>query len=129
MGPARARRTCALVEDGGVEHLGRHGSPCTRLRTSPVPVSDPTETRPVRPNGLEVRGRRHLRGWSPRDLIHAIGEAQRRATGLRETITPHLLRSVEEQNVVVPYATLCLIAAGLDCNPVDLETVPGSDGS
>ncbi len=87
-------------------------------------MSDPAEARPVRPNGLEVRGRRHQLGWSPRDLIRAIGEAQRRATGLPETITPHLLRGVEEQNEVIPYATLCLIAAGLDCNPIDLETVP-----
>jgi len=88
-------------------------------------VNDPALARRVRPNGLEVRGRRHLRGWSPRDLIDAIGEAHLRATGLRETITPHLLRGVEEQNEVIPYASLCLIAAGLECNPIDLEAASG----
>lgn len=78
------------------------------------------DARLVRPDGLAVRGRRHLRGWSPRDLVEAIGDAQQRATGLRETISPSELASVEERRVRVPYATVRLIAAGLDCNPVEL---------
>ena len=51
------------------------------------------DARPVRPNGLEVRARRHAHGWSPGDLIEAIARAHERATGLRNTITPHVLRS------------------------------------
>jgi hypothetical protein len=31
-----------------------------------------------------------------------------------------VLQHVEEANERVPYATLCLIALGLDCNPVEL---------
>lgn len=84
--------------------------------------ADPADddARPVRPDGLSIRGRRHARGWSARDLIDAIGEAQRTATGLAETIAPAVLASVEERNARVPYATVRLIAAGLDCNPVEL---------
>jgi hypothetical protein len=84
-----------------------------------MPVDD-DDARLVRPDGLAIRGRRHARGWSPRELVDAIGEARRAATGLRETVTPALLRSVEERNARVPYSILCLIAAGLDCNPVEL---------
>jgi DNA-binding Xre family transcriptional regulator len=83
-------------------------------------MSDADDVRPVRPNGLEVRGRRHARGWSPRDLIDAIGAASHRATGVPETITPSVLAGVEEQNEAIPFATLRLIAGGLDCNPIDL---------
>jgi hypothetical protein len=81
------------------------------------------DARLVRPDGLAIRGRRHARGWSPRDLVEAIGEAQRAATGLRESVTPAVLRSVEERDARVPYATVRLIAAGLDCNPVELLLV------
>jgi hypothetical protein len=84
------------------------------------------DTRPVRPDGLAIRGRRHARGWSRWDLVDAIGEAQRTATGLRETIAPALLTAVEERDAAIPYATLRLIAAGLDCNPVELlRSEPG----
>jgi hypothetical protein len=53
-------------------------------------------------------------------LIDAIGEASYRASGQRETITPHLLAGIEERNEAVPYDTLCLVAAGLGCDPVDI---------
>jgi len=63
---------------------------------------------------------RHERGWPPRALIAAIGEASLRASGQRETISPNLLAGIEERNERVPYETLCLVAAGFGCDPIDL---------
>lgn len=74
----------------------------------------------VIPDGLSVRRRRHRQAWSPRDLVDAIGLASERASGLRETITPTLLSGIEEKNERIPYATLRLLADGLDCDPVDI---------
>ena len=74
----------------------------------------------VTPAGLVVRRLRHERGWPPRTLIEAIGEASFRASGLRHTITPNLLAGIEERNEPVPYDTLCLVASGLDCDPIDI---------
>jgi hypothetical protein len=81
------------------------------------------DARAVRPDGLVIRGRRHARGWSKRDLVDAIADAHERETGLRETIAPALLTAVEERGQRIPFATLRLIAAGLDCNPVELLAV------
>ena len=81
---------------------------------------DSDDQRRVRPDGYAIRGRRHARGWSPRDLLEAVAEAHCRATGMRRTISPNLLRGMEERNESVPYATLRLVASGLDCNPVEL---------
>ena len=78
------------------------------------------DLRQVRPDGLAIRGLRHQRGWSPRDLAAAITTAECRATGRAATIAPRVLLAVEERNAPIPYATLCLIAAGLDCNPVEV---------
>jgi hypothetical protein len=78
------------------------------------------DARLVRPDGLAIRGLRHERGWSPRDLAAAISEAEHTATGRAARIPPRVLLAVEERNAPVPYATLCLIAAGLDCNPVEI---------
>ena len=78
------------------------------------------DNRRVRPDGLGIRGRRHDPGWSPRDLVNAIGRARTRETGVWETITPNLLRGIEEQSEDIPYDTLCMVAAGLDCNPAEL---------
>jgi len=89
-----------------------------------MPRADADDARIVQPDGLAVRGRRHARGWSPRDLIEAIAAARERATGVRETIRPTVLAAVEERAARVPYATLCLIADGLDCNPVELLALP-----
>jgi hypothetical protein len=85
-----------------------------------MPRTDSDDGRIVRPDGLAVRGRRHARGWSPRDLVEAIAAAHERATGLRETIPPTVLAAVEESGAGIPFATLRLIAGGLDCNPVEL---------
>lgn len=74
----------------------------------------------VTPAGLVVRRLRHERGWPPRDLIAAIEEASFRSSGQRETITPNLLSGIEERNEPVPYETLCLVAAGLGCDPIDI---------
>jgi hypothetical protein len=63
---------------------------------------------------------RHELGWPARDLISAIAEASIRASGLRETITPEQLAGIEERNEPIAYDTLCLVAAGLDCDPVDI---------
>lgn len=81
---------------------------------------DLDDQRRVFPDGTAIRGRRHARGWSPRDLVDAVAEAHWRATGTRQTITPDLLRGMEERNESVPYATLRMVASGLDCNPVEL---------
>lgn len=78
------------------------------------------EQRPVAPDGLAIRRRRHERGWGPGDLIRAIGDASDRATGVRETISPNLLAAIEEHCEIVPYDTLCLVAGGLDCDPIDV---------
>lgn len=78
----------------------------------------------VAPDGLAIRGRRHALGWSPRDLVEAIAVAHERATGLRETIRPAQLAAIEERGGAIPFATLCLIAGGLDCNPVELLAAP-----
>ena len=78
------------------------------------------DDRPVRPRGHAVRRLRLVRGWSPQELCNAVGEAQSAATGIWETITPSVLEGIEERDEVVPYATLCLLASGFDCDPVDL---------
>ncbi len=75
---------------------------------------------PITPDGVGIRRRRRRRGWSRRTFVAEIAEASFRESGLRETISPHLLEGIEETNERVPYGTLCRIAAGLDCNPVEL---------
>lgn len=78
------------------------------------------DARLVRPDGLAIRGLRHARGWSPRDLAAAISAAHEAATGLPARVAPRLLSAIEERNTLVAYETLCTIAAGLDCNPVEI---------
>jgi hypothetical protein len=75
----------------------------------------------VRPDGLSVRRRRHDQKWSMRQMVEAIAEASRVATGLPTTITPNLLMGIEEQNELIPYETLRLVARGLDCDPIDIS--------
>jgi hypothetical protein len=86
--------------------------------------ADDEDGRIVHPDGLAIRGRRHERGWSQRDLVEAIASAHERATGVRNTIRPTLLAAVEERGARIPFATLRLIADGLDCNPVELLALP-----
>ena len=83
------------------------------------PMSEENRQR-VRPNGQRVRHLRHERGWSPRDLVAAIADASERASGIRSSITPNLLSGIEEKCEEIPYATLCLVADGLDCDPIDI---------
>jgi transcriptional regulator with XRE-family HTH domain len=78
------------------------------------------DRRPIRPDGLAIRRLRRDRGWSRRDLLEAIAQAALRETGVRETISPKLLEGIEEGNEAIPYSTLCRIASGLDCEPVEL---------
>lgn len=78
------------------------------------------DARLVRPDGLAIRGLRHARGWSPRDLATAISEANVAATGLPLRVAPRVLTAIEERNALVSYETLRSIAAGLDCNPVEI---------
>jgi hypothetical protein len=89
--------------------------------------ADAEDGRIVQPDGLVIRGRRHERGWSQRDLVEAIAAAHERATGVRETIRPTVLAAVEERGARIPFATLRLIAGGLDCNPVELLAEPEPD--
>jgi transcriptional regulator with XRE-family HTH domain len=81
----------------------------------------------VVPDGGRVRLLRHRRGWSRRELIEAIARASERATGLRDTISLNLLAGIEERDEPVPFAKLRLIAAGLDCEPVELVREPEPD--
>jgi transcriptional regulator with XRE-family HTH domain len=67
---------------------------------------------------------RRDRGWSRRDLLEAIAEAALRETGIRETLSPNLLEGIEEGNEAIPYSTLCRIASGLDCEPIELLLEP-----
>jgi transcriptional regulator with XRE-family HTH domain len=80
--------------------------------------------RPIRPDGLAIRRLRRDRGWSRRDLLEAIAAAALRETGVRKTISQNLLEGIEEGNEAIPYSTLCRIASGLDCEPVELLVEP-----
>ena len=71
-------------------------------------------------DGLAVRRRRHDRGWSPRDLVTAIGEACFTASGLRRTLTPNQIQAIEEREERITYDELLLLADGLACDPSDL---------
>jgi transcriptional regulator with XRE-family HTH domain len=75
---------------------------------------------PVRPDGLTIRRRRRHRGWSRADLVSAIELRSREATGRAESVSRNVLQGIEESNERVSYETLCLVALGLDCNPVEL---------
>lgn len=81
----------------------------------------------VVPDGGLVRGLRHRRGWSRRDLVRAVARASERATGRPETLSLNLLGGIEEMDEPVPYATLRLIASGLDCEPIELAREPEAD--
>jgi len=74
----------------------------------------------VRPDGLTIRRLRRQRGWSRGELAAAIERRSREATGRVESVSRNLLQGIEEANERVPYATLCLVSLGLDCNPVEL---------
>ena len=78
------------------------------------------ETESVRPDGLTVRRMCHARGWSAREMVDAIAVDCERATGIRDTITPNLLKGIEEHNEAVSYATLRLVADGFGCDPVEI---------
>ena len=81
----------------------------------------------VAPDGGRVRLLRHRRGWSRHALVDAIARASERATGLHDTLSLNLLGGIEEVDEPVPFATLRLIAAGLDCEPVELVRAPEPD--
>ena len=74
----------------------------------------------VRPDGLSVRRRRHDHGWSTRALVAAIEIASFESSGLRRTLTPNLIKAIEEQQEPILYEQLLLLADGLGCDPVDL---------
>ena len=81
----------------------------------------------VRPDGQSIRRRRHERGWPPRELIDAISDASEASSGIPKTITPNLLLGIEDHNEAIPYETLCLVADGLHCDPVDILMVESDD--
>ena len=74
----------------------------------------------VVPDGGGIRRRRRERGWSQRDLVQAICDAHERATGRHSSFNLNLLQHVEEENEPIEYAMVVLVAAGLDCDPVEL---------
>jgi len=86
----------------------------------PTHSVDADERRLFRPDGLSVRRRRHDHGWSPRALVAAIESASFDSSGLRRTLTPNLIKAIEEQAEPIPYDQLLLLADGLGCDPVDL---------
>ena len=77
----------------------------------------------VVPDGGRVRLLRHRRGWSRRALVHAVAKASERESGLPTTVTLNQLEWIEETNEPVPFATVRLLASGLDCEPVELVRV------
>ena len=77
----------------------------------------------VVPDGGRVRLLRHRRGWSRRALVEAVARASERASGRPSTISLNQLEWIEDANEPVTYATLCRIASGLDCEPVELVRV------
>ncbi len=79
--------------------------------------SDPDS---VRIDGLALRRRRHEQGWSLRDFVAAIEEASFASSGLRRSLTPNQLQSIEEREERVSYDELLLLADGLNCDPSDL---------
>jgi transcriptional regulator with XRE-family HTH domain len=81
----------------------------------------------VVPDGGRVRLLRHRRGWSRRELVEAIARAREREAGLRETLSLNLLEGIEENDEPVPFATLRLLASGLDCQPVELVREPEAE--
>ena len=86
----------------------------------PSVATDDDMGRLVQLDGLTVRRRRHDHGWSPRDLVAAIEEASFTSSGLRRTLTPNQIAAIEERGERISYASLLLLADGLDCDPVDL---------
>ncbi len=82
---------------------------------------------PIVPDGMQIRRLRRALGWSRRKLVQHIAEASFRESGKRETITSNLLEGIEETNEPIAYSTLCLVATGLDRNPVELVLVPEED--
>ena len=78
------------------------------------------ESEIVRPDGQSIRRRRHEQGWPPRELINARADASLTASGIRKTITPNLLLGIEDHSEAIPYDTLCLVADGLRCDPIDI---------
>ena len=104
----------------GVWSPRRRGQPVSR---DPLGFRDSAgfdDERPVVPDGRSIRRLRHDRGWSRRDLCRAIARASLRASGIASSLTPNQIAGVEEHGESIPYTQLCMIAAGLDCNPVDL---------
>ncbi|MDX1649296.1 MAG: hypothetical protein R3263_05515, partial [Myxococcota bacterium] len=83
----------------------------------------------VTPDGTAIRGRRRARGWSRRDLVDAIADASFRASGRRETVTRNELEGMEEAGEAVRYEVLCAVAAGRDCDPVDLVRAAPAEGA
>jgi transcriptional regulator with XRE-family HTH domain len=77
----------------------------------------------VVPDGGRVRLLRHRRGWSRRALVHAVARASERESGLPTTVSLSQLGWIEEANEPVPFATVRLLASGLDCEPVELVRV------
>ncbi|MDH3685296.1 MAG: hypothetical protein OEP95_03675 [Myxococcales bacterium] len=84
-------------------------------------LDDDTE---IVPDGLTIRRWRRRHGWSRRTFVARLRAHSEEVTGLPETIPRSLLQGVEDENERIPYGTLCLIASGLDCNPVEILLDP-----
>jgi transcriptional regulator with XRE-family HTH domain len=80
----------------------------------------------VRPDGLTIRRLRRGLGLSRAALSARIERRSFESTGRAESVSRNVLQHVEEGGERIPYATLCLIALGLDCNPIELLATEGA---
>ncbi len=74
----------------------------------------------VTPDGLSVRRFRRELGWSRKDLSRSISIASLRANGIEASLTPNQISGIEENSEPIKYSDLCLVASGLNCNPIEL---------
>ena len=87
--------------------LGEIDHPARVLSHRPLDVYGDAERMAVEPGTLV-------------SLRHVGQPVGRFESGLRKTISVNLLEGIEDTNEPVPYATVCRVASGLDCNPMEL---------
>ncbi len=79
---------------------------------------------PIIPDGVSIRRIRRDHGWSRKVMVRRIAEATERESGIRQSISQNLLEGIEEGNERIPYSVLCMVATGLDLNPIEILLEP-----
>ncbi len=79
---------------------------------------------PIIPDGVSIRRIRRDHGWSRRVMVRRIADATQRESGIRQSISSNLLEGIEEGNEPIPYSVLCMVATGLDLNPIEILLDP-----